>query len=39
MDSLDLDFLLSRAGKQAIIDTHVDGIIEYQELIKDIRPK
>ena len=29
MDGLDLDFLQSRAGKQAIIDTHVEGIIEY----------
>ena len=29
MDGLDLEFLQSRAGKQAIIDTHVEGIIEY----------
>jgi N-acetylmuramoyl-L-alanine amidase len=25
----DLEYLQSRAGKQAIIDTHVEGIIEY----------
>ena len=25
----DLEFLQSRAGKQAVIDTHVEGIIEY----------
>ena len=30
MDShSDLEYLQSRAGKQAIIDTHVEGIIEY----------
>ena len=30
MDSQsDLEYLLSRAGKQAIIDTHVEGITEY----------
>ena len=30
MDSLsDRDFLLSEAGKQAIVDTHVEGIVEY----------
>ena len=29
MDSLDLEYLQSRAGKQAIIDTHVEGILEY----------
>ena len=30
MDSRsDLEYLQSRAGKQAIIDTHVEGIIEY----------
>ena len=27
----DLEYLLSRAGKQAIVDTHVEGIIEYLE--------
>ena len=33
MDSQsDLEYLLSRAGKQAIIDTHVEGIIEYLHL-------
>ena len=31
MDGLDLEFLQSRAGKQAIVDTHVEGIIEYIE--------
>ena len=29
MDGLDLEFLQSRAGKQAIVDTHVEGIIDY----------
>ena len=30
MDSLyDRDFLLNETGKQAIVDTHVEGIIEY----------
>ena len=29
MDGLDLEFLLSKAGKQAIVDTHVEGILEY----------
>jgi N-acetylmuramoyl-L-alanine amidase len=27
----DLEYLQSRSGKQAIIDTHVEGIIEYLE--------
>ena len=31
MDGLDLEFLQSRVGKQAIVDTHVEGIIEYIE--------
>ena len=31
MDGLDLEFLQSKAGKQAIVDTHVEGIIEYIE--------
>ena len=31
MDGIDLEFLLSKAGKQAIVDTHVEGIIEYIE--------
>ena len=32
MDShSDLEYLQSRAGKQAIVDTHVEGIIEYLE--------
>ena len=29
MDDLDLEFLQSKAGKQAIVDTHVEGIIDY----------
>ena len=33
MDGLDLEFLQSKAGKQAIVDTHVEGIIEYIELL------
>ena len=24
-----LEYLQSRAGKQAVVDTHVEGIIEY----------
>ena len=28
----DLEYLQSRAGKQAVIDTHVEGIIEYLEM-------
>lgn len=33
MDSLyDRDFLLNEAGKQAIVDTHIEGIIKYIEL-------
>ena len=32
MDSLyDRDFLLNEAGKQAIVDTHIEGIIKYLE--------
>lgn len=32
MDSRsDLEYLQSRAGKQAVVDTHVEGIIEYIE--------
>ena len=33
MDGLDLEFLQSKAGKQAIVDTHIEGIIEYIELL------
>ena len=33
MDGLDLEFLQSRAGKQAIIDTHTEGIITYIETL------
>lgn len=25
----DLEYLQSRAGKQAVVDTHIEGIIEY----------
>ena len=32
MDGLDLEFLQSRAGKQAVVGTHVEGIIEYLSL-------
>ena len=28
----DLEYLQSQAGKQAIIDTHIEGIIEYLEM-------
>jgi N-acetylmuramoyl-L-alanine amidase len=28
----DLEYIQSRAGKQAIVDTHVEGIIEYLNL-------
>ena len=31
MDGLDFEFLQSKACKQAIVDTHVNGIIEYFE--------
>ena len=32
MDSRsDLEYLQSRAGKQAVVDTHVDGIVEWLE--------
>ncbi len=32
MDNLqDRDYLLSRAGKQAVVDTHVEGIVEWLE--------
>ena len=33
MDGLDLEFLQSKAGKQAIVDTHIEGIIEYINII------
>ena len=34
MDSLsDLEYLQSRSGMQSIIDTHVEGIVEYIELL------
>ena len=31
MDGLDFEFLQSKVCKQAIVDTHVEGIIEYLE--------
>ena len=32
MDSIsDLEYLQSRAGKQAVVDTHVEGIVEWME--------
>lgn len=31
MDGLDFEFLQSKACKQAIVDTHIEGIIEYIE--------
>ena len=32
MDSIsDLEYLQSRAGKQAVVDTHVEGIVEWLE--------
>ena len=32
MDSQsDLEYLQSRAGKQAVVDTHVEGILEWLE--------
>ena len=35
MDSrLDLEYLHSKAGKQAVVDTHVEGIVEYLEMRK-----
>lgn len=33
MDGLDFEFLQSKACKQAIVDTHVEGIIEYLEAL------
>ena len=33
MDSRDdIEYLQSRAGKQAVVDTHVEGIVEYLEI-------
>ena len=35
MDSRsDLEYLQSRAGKQAVVDTHVEGIVEWLEMNK-----
>ena len=33
IDGLDLEFLQSKTGKQAIVDTHVEGIVEYINII------
>ena len=38
MDGLNLEFLQSQAGKQAIIDTHIEEIIEYLEISKEKHP-
>ena len=38
MDGLNLAFLQSQAGKQAIIDTHIEEIIEYLEISKEKHP-
>ena len=36
MDSRDdLEYLQSRAGKQAVVDTHVEGIVEYLESLQN----
>ena len=29
----DLEYLQRRAGKQAVVDTHVEGIVEYLSLL------
>ena len=29
----DLEYLQSRAGKQAVVDTHVEGIVEWLESV------
>jgi len=34
MDSRsDLEYLQSRAGKQAVVDTHVEGITDYMSFL------
>ena len=36
MDSRsDLEYLQNRAGKQAVVDTHVEGIVEYFESLQN----
>ena len=36
MDSRDdIEYLKSRAGKQAVVDTHVEGIVEWLESLRD----
>jgi N-acetylmuramoyl-L-alanine amidase len=35
MDSRsDLEYLQSRAGKQAVVDTHVEGIMEWLSFVR-----
>ena len=35
MDSKsDLEYLQSRAGKQAVVDTHVEGIVEWLSFVR-----
>ena len=36
MDGLDFEFLQSKACKQAIVDTHVEGIVEYLESLSPV---
>ena len=37
MDShSDLEYIQSKAGKQAVVDTHVEGIVEYAESLQAI---
>ena len=38
MDGYDLGVLQSKAGKQSIVDTHIEGIIEYWEISKERHP-
>ena len=32
----DLEYLQSRAGKQTVVDTHVEGIVEWLENLKSM---
>ena len=35
MDSYsDLEYLQSKTGKQAVVDTHIEGIVEWLESLK-----
>ena len=36
MDGLDFEFLQSKVCKQAIVDTHVEGVIEYLESLSPV---